>query len=205
MTLQRCLQQFREIKDVSFATVDAQGAPQVRIIDIMLVSDHALYFCTARGKDFYHELLRDERVAVTALSKNYEMLRLNGRARRLNDRRWIDRIFDENPSMNTVYPGDSREILDPFIIDEGRLEYFNLSVTPIFRESFSLDAAEPKRKGFVITDACIGCGRCAAVCPQQCIAEGSPYAITQSHCLHCGRCAEQCPVNAIERKEYAPC
>lgn len=46
----------REIKDVAFATVDEDGEPQVRIIDVMLVDDDKLYFCTARGKDFYSQL-----------------------------------------------------------------------------------------------------------------------------------------------------
>ena len=47
-----CLQILREIKDVSFASVDEQGNPQVRIIDVMLVEGDKLYFCTSRGKDF---------------------------------------------------------------------------------------------------------------------------------------------------------
>lgn len=34
---------------------------------------------------------------------------------RLDDQKlWIDRIFAENPSMNSVYPDDSRYVLEPF-------------------------------------------------------------------------------------------
>ena len=36
MNAQRCLEMLREIKDCAFATVDETGAPQVRIIDVML-------------------------------------------------------------------------------------------------------------------------------------------------------------------------
>lgn len=36
MNAQDCLQTLREIKNVSFATVDADGHPQIRIIDVML-------------------------------------------------------------------------------------------------------------------------------------------------------------------------
>ena len=37
MNAQDCLQILRQIKDVAFATVDENGLPQVRIIDVMLV------------------------------------------------------------------------------------------------------------------------------------------------------------------------
>ena len=48
MNVQRCLEILREIKDVAFATVDEKGLPQIRIIDVMLVENEKLYFCTAR-------------------------------------------------------------------------------------------------------------------------------------------------------------
>ena len=55
MNVSTCLNILREIKDVAFATVDENNQPQVRIIDVMLVEDNKLYFCTARGKDFYKQ------------------------------------------------------------------------------------------------------------------------------------------------------
>ena len=61
MTAQDCLQILREVKDAAFATVDENGYPQVRIIDVMLVEDGTIYFCTARGKDFYQQLARTGR------------------------------------------------------------------------------------------------------------------------------------------------
>ncbi|MGN8690200.1 hypothetical protein ACTND8_09880 [Atopobiaceae bacterium HCP3S3_F7] len=36
MDAQDCLQTLRKIKDVSFATVNQEGHPQIRIIDVLL-------------------------------------------------------------------------------------------------------------------------------------------------------------------------
>ena len=202
MTAKDCLALLREVKDVAFATVDEYGHPQVRIIDVMIVEDEKLYFCTERGKDFYRQLMEKKYTAVTGMNKEFQMVRLSGPVRKLSDQReWVDRIFEENPSMNDVYPGDSRYISEAFCIEDGWLEFFDLGRSPIYREQFTIGAAKKEEKGFLITNACIGCGRCKEVCPQQCIREGTPFEIQAEHCLHCGLCQEQCPAGAIQRKE----
>lgn len=139
MTAQECLQILRDVKDVAFATVDENGFPQVRIIDVMLVEEGRLCFCTARGKDFHRQLTASGRVAVTGLNREYQMVQVSGKARKLRDQKiWIDRIFEENPSMKGVYPKESRYILEPFCIEEGEVEFFDLGKSPIYRESFRL-------------------------------------------------------------------
>lgn len=209
MNAQECLQILRDVKDVAFATVDDKGCPKVRIIDVMLVERGKLYFCTARGKDFYRQLMENGRVAITGLNTRFQMVRLEGRAVRLSEQKmWIDQIFKENPSMNDVYPGESRYILESFCVDNGQLEFFDLGKSPIERSGFALADETVPEKGFQITDGCIGCGLCHQNCPQQCIYPGeeladglqTPYVIRQENCLHCGLCAENCPVLAIERR-----
>ena len=116
MNAQNCLEILREIKDVTFATVNDEGKPEARIIDVMIVEKDKLYFC-----------------------------------------------------MSDAHKGrDSRCSL--------------------------------REKGFRVTDACIGCGKCMRNCPQQCITKGTPFLIHQEHCLHCGLCYENCPVQAIVRR-----
>lgn len=201
MTQQDCLRLLREIKDVAFATVDETGRPQVRMIDVMLIECDKLYFCTARGKNFYRQLITSGWTALTGMNREFQMVRLSGPVRRVSgQKKWIDRIFEENPAMKQVYPGDSRYVLEPFCIESGEIEFFDLGKFPIYRETFSFGGAELLREGFQITDSCVACGRCRRSCPQQCIEPGSPYSIQQQNCLHCGLCLEQCPVQAIERK-----
>ena len=46
---------------------------------------------------------------------------------------------------------------------------------------------------YVISDECVACGSCAAVCPAEAISEGDgKYA-----CLECGTCEAECPTGAI--------
>ena len=199
-----CLRFLREVRDVAFATTDEAGLPAVRIIDVMMVEGGRLYFVAARGKAFYADVMRTRFVAIVGQSPDFRTCRLRGAVEHPDDEaeqhRLVDRIFELNPSMQELYPGDSRYVLEAFYLQDAQGEYFDLSGTPIVRVPFALGSAREAVAGFVITDRCVGCGTCAEACPEQCIAEGSPYEIAQVHCLRCGRCAEVCPHDAIERR-----
>lgn len=202
MDAKTCLQKLQYVGVLAFATVDAAGAPQLRNISAIHYEPDAIYFFTARGKDFCRELLADGRVQALGYTRYKEMIRLSGRAVPVlqeEQARWIETIFSEQPYLANVYPGDTRDIGIVFVIRQATIEYFNLGVRPIFRETYSVNGGQAAPKGYRITDACIGCGRCAANCPQSCITPGQPYAIQPQHCLHCGNCFEHCPVQAIVR------
>lgn len=201
MDAQECLQILRRIKDVAFATVDERGKPKVRMIDVMLAEEGKLFFCTARGKDFYRQVKYKKEVAVTGMNEEFQMIRLEGKADRVEEQKLcIDHIFEANPMMNDVYPGNSRYILEAFCVRNGDLEFFDLGKTPIYRETFTLGDSKMKQKGFFITDACINCHICSEGCPQQCIKSEEVHYIMQEHCLHCGWCYENCPVQAVMRR-----
>lgn len=206
MDLATCLKKMQLVGVLAFATVDSEGAPQVRNISAIHYEKNALYFYTARGKNFCQELLSDGRVQILCYTRYKEMIRLSGKAYAVDEEeqeKWKNIIFEEQPYLANVYPGDTRDIGIIFCIDRAEVEYFNLGVNPIFRDTYTLGEVEIREKGYRITDACIGCGTCAEDCPQRCIEEGIPFKINQNHCLHCGRCAEICPQQCIKKRGMA--
>ncbi len=82
-------------------------------------------------------------------------------------------------------------------------------VAPGFRGRHAL-VRDPETGG----DRCIGCLRCAKVCPSRCIyieTERDPetkrrkvtkYEIDALRCVFCGYCEEVCPVNALVLTEF---
>lgn len=202
MDAKTCLQKLQLVGTLSFATVDEKGAPQIRCVSAIHYDEDSFYFFTAKGKNFYRELLTDGRVQILAHTKFNEMIRVSAKAVPALDSQQsekIDVIFSEQPYLSNVYPNNTREIGVIFEIHDMEIEYFNLGVNPIFRESYTVGGSKISAKGYYITDKCIGCGKCVKSCPQKCITSGKPFKIQYEHCLHCGACFEECPVKAVER------
>lgn len=204
MDAQTCLNKLRYVGVLSFATVDREGNPQVRNISAIHYEPDALYFFTARGKDFCKELLARGKVQILGYTRYKEMIRLSGTATPVppaEQEKWRDLIFEEQPYLSNVYPGETRSIGMVFCIRDMAIEYFHLGVNPIFRESYTVGQGRAKPKGYTITEDCVSCGACVKACPQRAITLGAPNVIHQEHCLHCGNCVEHCPVAAVIPRE----
>ena len=195
----------REIHTTIVATVDDEGLPVTAAIDMMDADENGLYFLTAKGKGFYDRLTKRQFLALTAIKGEDTMtsvaVSIRGRVRELGYEK-IPELFEKNPYMHDIYPTEeSMHALTVFQIYEGTGEWFDLSKKPIERASFSFGGVETHREGYFITNACIGCGSCLAVCPQSCIRTDTvPHVIEQEHCLHCGNCLGVCPAGAVERR-----
>lgn len=189
-----------QIHSVVVATVGSDGLPQTRVIDMMLWDSGGVYFLTAKGKEFYSQLENQKFVAISA-SKEKIAVSLRGKVKKIGKKN-LDLIFEKNPYMKEIYPGETRAALEVFQIYQAQGEYFDISVpSRIFRDSFQIGEEKISPAGYFISSCCTLCKKCASVCPQSCIEFSSVRAsIIQNHCLHCGRCAEICPLHCIKKR-----
>lgn len=189
-----------DIHSAVVATIDTEGHPQTRVIDMMLWDEAGVYFLTAKGKAFYAQLMEQNYIALSA-AKDNRSISLRGKTRNIHHTR-LDEIFEKNPYMKKIYPGDTRAALDVFCIYEANGEYFDISdPAHIVRDSFVIGSAKPSVSGYHVGKDCIGCKLCYSVCPQKCIdISKTPVEIDRHRCLHCGRCAEICPKQVIQKR-----
>ena len=189
-----------DIHSATVATIGADGHPLTRIIDMMLWDDRGVYFLTARGKAFYAQLMEQKYIALSA-TKDKISISLRGHIRNIGSEK-LDEIFEKNPYMQSIYPGDTRSALDVFCLSDAEGEYFDISdPSHLARDSIVIGKSAVITPGYYVGNGCIGCKLCYSVCPQKCIdITKKPVVIDQHHCLHCGRCTEICPKQAIEKR-----
>ncbi len=189
-----------EIHSTTVATIGSDGHPQTRIIDMMYYDEDGVYFLTAKGKAFYEQLMNQQYVAISA-TKNKIAVSLRGRVKNIGKKN-LDIMFEKNPYMKEIYPGDTREAIEVFWLYEAQGEYFDISnPSKIVRDTITIGEVNVTQTGYFVRNGCIGCKLCYSACPQKCIDITSiPVVIDQKHCLHCGRCAEICPKQCIEKK-----
>ena len=79
------------------------------------------------------------------------------------------------------------------------------SISPSFADKIKTRVANPffyaflvKAKKFYATDACVGCGKCASLCPTNTITIKNGKPQWGEGCTHCMACICYCPKKAIE-------
>lgn len=189
-----------DIHSASVATIDENGHPQTRIIDMMYYDDKGIYFLTAKGKKFYSQLMEQRYVAISA-SKDKKAVSRCGDIENIGSQK-LDIIFEKNPYMKEIYRENTRHALEVFRLYKASGEYFDISnPAHIFRDEIIIGNAQSDNAGYYVDNGCIGCKLCYSKCPQKCIdISVKPVVINQSNCLHCGNCFEICPQRAVVKK-----
>lgn len=194
-----------EIHTAVMATADSDGLPVTCAVDIMDYDEDGLYFLTAKGKNLYNRLMQGRYVSLTGIKGSNTLscvaVSVRGKVEEIGSEP-LNRLIEKNSYMKEIYPTElSCKALTVFRIYDGNGEWFNLSVKPIERASFSFGNAAKTNFRYVIGNNCVGCKACESVCPQSCIDFSSvPAEILQNNCLHCGNCMTVCPHNAIIRR-----
>ena len=190
-----------EIHSTTVATIGADGHPQTRIIDMMYYDEDGVYFLTAKGKAFYDQLMDQQYVAISA-TRDKIAVSLRGKIKNIGKKN-LAIMFEKNPYMKEIYPGDTKDAIEVFQLYEAQGEYFDISnPSNIVRDTITIGTAEVVQTGYVVGNGCRGCKLCYSVCPQKCIdLSAIPVVIQQKHCLHCGRCAEICPEQCIKKRK----
>ena len=93
-----------DIHSAIVATIGADGHPQTRVIDMMLLDEQGVYFLTAKGKAFYRQLMEQRYIALSA-TKDKISVSLRGKIKNIGNEK-LDEIFEKNSYMKAIYQGE---------------------------------------------------------------------------------------------------
>ena len=171
------------------------GHPESRIIDFQRLRDGRMLFMTSKGKPFYRQLCENPEIVACMAIDNWYSLRIRAFVKEVTDDKAIwDEYFESNPGTMKMYR-NNLGLVAIFLLDKGDGEMFHLYDSErIRRVRFGFGGMEPRPLTYRITDACIGCGTCAANCVEQAIdlKEDGKYAIRYVDCDDCGICYTKC-------------
>ncbi|HFI0352841.1 TPA: pyridoxamine 5'-phosphate oxidase family protein [Streptococcus suis] len=130
MELKDIMDILEEMKVGIFATVDEAGNPHSRPIHITAATEDGVFFMTGSETHFYHQLMGDERLAITALSEEdylIQVIRIEGKARPASQD-LLEKVFADNPYVQHVYKDEeSRKTMQIFQLYEGKGFYHSLT------------------------------------------------------------------------------
>jgi uncharacterized pyridoxamine 5'-phosphate oxidase family protein len=195
----KAFEMLKEMRSVVMSTAE-NGIPHSRIIDILNCDEDGIYFLSDKPKQFYKQIVESGKISITSMNKDYVQVRVDGNVKRMPDE-ILEQLFENDSSLLELFPEKNKyHNFSLFKIYNGKGEIFDLSgrERKLKRERFAFGEETVNPSGCKITDKCVSCGACKAVCPFDAISEGSPYTIDPRYCDECGVCHGVCPVDAIE-------
>ncbi|MGT2754849.1 pyridoxamine 5'-phosphate oxidase family protein [Streptococcus ovis] len=129
MEIQDLMHLLEEMKVGVFATVDKDGKPHARHAHITAANEEGVFFMTSPETHFYHQLMEDGRIALTAMSEEeylIQVVRIEGLARPVeND--YLKSIFADNPYYAHIYKDTDSHSMQVFQIYDGEGFYHSLT------------------------------------------------------------------------------
>lgn len=118
-----------EIGLAVFSTVDADGKPDSRYINIGMANESGVFFMTNRQTNFCQQLMMKPVIALTGMARKggeIEVLRIKGQVRAIG-REKLSEILKDNPYVQDVYPDEKdRADIQVFQIYQGTGNYHHL-------------------------------------------------------------------------------
>ncbi|MDN6640701.1 MAG: pyridoxamine 5'-phosphate oxidase family protein [Tetragenococcus sp.] len=120
----------KDMKVAIFSTVDEDGQPHARPINIGVANEDGVFFMTSPKTNFYKQLQGNPKIAITGfLEEDYliQVIRIEGTIRKLGKDK-LQEVLADNPYIDQVYPDEAdRQSVQVFQLYEGEGFYHSLT------------------------------------------------------------------------------
>lgn len=181
------------------------------IMDIPLFVKDFLQNVTLKGNDSVYSVMTCGSESGISYNTIKEVVESKGKTYKGN----CDVILANNYVINTRFGSTpDEEVL--FRLKEAKLVVKRIALFVKHNHSFKIKKVKPTKKFFIktvvsiytstsqpstlfnVSDKCIGCGKCASLCPVNKIhLDGNKHPVWEKSCMHCMSCIGNCPVEAI--------
>ena len=119
-----------DMKVAVVSTVDEEGQPHARHINMGVANENGVFFMTSPKTDFYKQLKENPKVAITGFNEDgylIQVIRITGEVRDLG-KEGLAEVLKDNPYVEQVYPDESeRQNVQVFHLYKGDGFYHSMS------------------------------------------------------------------------------
>ncbi len=119
-----------DMKVAVISTVDEDGQPHARHINIGVANENGIFFMTSPTTNFYRQLSNNPKIAITGFNEDgylIQVIRIIGQVREVG-RDMLEQVLENNEYVDRVYPKESdRQSVQVFQLYEGEGFYHSMS------------------------------------------------------------------------------